>query len=72
MIFTHLNGGGADEKIRYPKEQVAFTLKRAKTGPRVEEVCRNMGISEATFYNCKKKKFSGMGMTELRQLKDES
>jgi len=33
----------------------------------VEEVCRKMGISEATFYNWKKK-FDGMGVTELRRL----
>lgn len=37
-------------------------------------VCRKMGISEATFYNWKKK-FSGLGVTELRrlrQLEDEN
>ena len=33
----------------------------------MEEVCRKMGISEATFYNWKKK-FDGMGVTELRRL----
>lgn len=40
----------------------------------MEEVCRKMGISEATFYNWKKK-FGGMGVTELRrlrQLEDEN
>ncbi|ANJ91998.1 Transposase [Serratia plymuthica] len=36
--------------------------------PRVEEVCRKMGISEANFYNWKKK-FGGMGVTELRRLR---
>ncbi len=34
----------------------------------MEEVCRKMGISEATFYNWKKK-FGGMGVTELRRLR---
>ncbi len=37
----------------------------------MEEVCRKMGISEATFYNWKKK-FGGMGVTELRQLEEEN
>ncbi|MGG9215707.1 transposase, partial [Klebsiella pneumoniae] len=46
----------------------AFALKQAETGTRVEEVCRKMGISEATFYNWKKK-FGGMGVTELRRLR---
>jgi Transposase len=35
--------------------QVAFALKQAETGVRVKEVCRKIGISEATFYNWKKK-----------------
>ena len=56
------------KKTRYTEEQIAFTLKQAETGTRVEEVCRKMGISEATFYNWKKK-FGGMGVTELRRLR---
>ena len=56
------------KKTRYTEEQIAFALKQAKTGTRVEEVCRKMGISEATFYNWKKK-FGGMGVTELRRLR---
>ncbi|EGI16363.1 isrso12-transposase orfa protein [Escherichia coli M605] len=61
-------------KTRYTEEQIAFALKQAETGPRVEEVCRKMGVSEATFYNWKKK-FGGMGVIELRrlrQLEDEN
>ena len=56
------------KKTRYTEEQIAFALKQAATGTRVEEVCRKMGISEATFYNWKKK-FGGMGVTELRRLR---
>jgi putative transposase len=62
------------KKTRYTEEQIAFALKQAETGTRVEEVCRKMGISEATFYYWKKK-FGGMGVTELRrlrQLEDEN
>jgi len=55
------------KKTRYTEEQIAFALKQAETGTRVEEVCRKMGISEATFYNWKKKS-GGMGVTELRRL----
>lgn len=55
------------KKTRYTEEQIAFALKQAATGTRVEEVCRKMGISEATFYNWKKK-FGGMGVTKLRRL----
>jgi len=56
------------KKTRYTEEQIAFALKQAETGTRVEEVCRKMGISEATFYNWKKR-FGGMGVTELRRLR---
>ncbi|MDR7935341.1 IS3 family transposase [Salmonella enterica subsp. enterica serovar Gatineau] len=62
------------KKTRYTEEQIAFALKQAEIGTRVREVCRKMGISEATFYNWKKK-FAGPGVTELRrlrQLEDEN
>ncbi len=62
------------KKTHFTEEQIAFALKQAETVTRVEEVCRKMGISEATFYNWKKK-FGGMGVTELRrlrQLEDEN
>jgi len=62
------------KKTRDTREQIAFALKQAETGTRVEEVCRKMGIPEATFYNWKKK-FGGMGVTELhrlRQLEEEN
>ncbi len=41
------------KKTRYTEEQIAFALKQAETGTRDGEVCRKMGISEATFYNWK-------------------
>lgn len=45
-----------------------FAIKQSETGTKVEEVCRKMGISEATFYNWKKK-YGGLGVTELRRLR---
>lgn len=62
------------KKTRYTEEKIACALKQAETGTRAGEVCRKMGISEATFYNWKKK-FAGLGVTELRrlrQLEDEN
>ena len=43
------------KKTKYTEQQIAFALKQAETGTSVQEVCRKMGISEATFYNWKKK-----------------
>lgn len=56
------------KKSRYTEEQIAFALKQAELGTTVAEVCRKMGISEATFYNWKKK-YGGLGVAELRRLK---
>jgi putative transposase len=53
---------------KFTEEQIAFALKQAETGTKVAEVCRKMGISDATFYNWKKK-YGGLGMSELRRLK---
>jgi putative transposase len=43
-------------------------LKQAELGTPVEEVCRKLGISDATFYNWRKK-FGGLGPSEVRRLK---
>jgi putative transposase len=62
------------KKLTFTEAQIAFALKQAETGTRVDEVCRKMGISEATFYNWKKK-YGGLGVNELRrlrQLEDEN
>lgn len=56
------------KKSKFSEEQIAFALKQAETGTRVEEVCRKLGISEATFYNWRKK-YGGLGVPELRRLK---
>jgi putative transposase len=56
------------EKDLYTEEQIAFALKLPETDTHVREVCRKMGISEATFYNWKMK-FAGLGLTELRRLR---
>ena len=56
------------KRSNFTESQIIFALKQAETGVRVEEVCRKMGISEATFYNWKKK-YGGLGVPELRRLR---
>jgi len=56
------------KKSRYTDEQIAYALRQGETGTRVEEICRQMGISDATYYNWKKK-FGGLGVGEVRKLK---
>ena len=53
---------------RYTEEQIAYALKQHETGVSVTEICRKLGVSEQAFYNWKKK-YAGMGITELRKLK---
>jgi len=56
------------KKTKFTESQIVFALKQADSGVKIQEVCRQMGVSEATFYNWKKK-YGGLGMSELRQLK---
>ena len=56
------------KRSRFTQEQIAFALRQAESGTSVGEVCRKMGISENTFYRWKRK-FFGMGIAELRRLK---
>ena len=55
-------------KTRFTEQQIAFALRQAEQGIAVEEITRKMGVSEATF--CRwKKRFAGMGIAELRRLR---
>lgn len=56
------------KKSKFTESQIVFAIKQVETGTRVDEVCRKMGISEATFYNWKKK-YGGLGVSELRELR---
>lgn len=56
------------KKTRFTEEQIAFALRQAEAGTPLEDICRKLGISQATFFRWKKK-FAGLGVTELRRLK---
>lgn len=55
-------------KQRFTEAQIVFALKQAETGVPVAEVIRKMGVSEPTFYRWKKQ-FAGLGINEVRRLK---
>jgi putative transposase len=62
------------KKSKFSEGQIAFILKQAEDGTAVGEVCRKAGISEATFYNWRKK-YAGLmpsEMKRLRQLEEEN
>lgn len=61
-------------KKRYSQEQIVYALKQVEGGAKGRDVCRQLGVSEATLYAWKKK-YAGMGVgeiRELRQLRDEN
>ncbi len=56
------------KKSKFTEQQIAFALRQAETGTKVAEVCRKLGISSQTFYSWKKK-YGGLGVSELRRLR---
>ena len=56
------------KRSRYSDEQITYALRQADAGTAVGDVCRQLGISEATFYVWKKK-FGSLGATEVRELR---
>jgi putative transposase len=61
-------------KSRFTDDQIAMALRQAESRTPVEEICRKLGVSQATFYRWKRK-FGGLGVSELRelrQLRDET
>jgi putative transposase len=56
------------KRKRYTEEQIAFALRQSESGTPVAEIVRKMGIAEQTFYRWKKK-YAGLGVAELRRLK---
>lgn len=56
------------KRSAFTEAQIAFALRQSETGTRVEEICRQMGVSQATFFNWKKK-YGGLGVPELRKLR---
>ena len=62
------------KKSKFTDTQIIAVLREVESGMKVEEVCRNHGISSATYYKWKSK-FGGMDASELkriRQLEEEN
>ena len=56
------------KKSRYTEAQIIKVLKEIEGGRQVKEVCREYGISDATYYNWKSK-YGGMVASDLKKLK---
>ena len=58
------------KKSRFTEEKIVHTLKRQEAGEAVKELVRELGITEQTFYTWKRK-YAGLGVPELRKLKQQ-
>jgi putative transposase len=56
-------------KSKYSEEQIIGSLKRAEQGVAVKDICRELGISSATFYQWRSK-YGGLETSDLRRLKE--
>ena len=56
------------KRKRYTDEQIAYALRQTESGTPVTEICRKLGVSQQTFYTWRRK-FAGMGIAELRELR---
>ena len=54
---------------RFTETQIVLILKEADAGGRVKDICRQHGISDATYYNWKSK-YGGMQASDLKRLKE--
>jgi len=56
-------------KKRYTEEQIIKAIKQHEAGVKVEDICRDMGISNGTFYNWRSK-YAGLEVNEAKRLKE--
>ena len=56
------------KRSTFSEEQVVYAIRQADAGTPVEDLCRQLGVSDATFYAWKKKD-AHLGVSELRRLR---
>jgi putative transposase len=57
------------KKTRFTETQIVKAIQEEASGRNANDICRDMGISRATFYNWKSK-YSGMEVNQVKQLKE--
>jgi putative transposase len=56
-------------KTKFTESQIMAAIKKQESGITTKEVCRELGISDATFYNWKAK-YSGMEATDIAKMRE--
>lgn len=57
------------KKTRFTETQIVKAIQEEAAGRNANDICRDMGVSKATFYNWKKK-YAGMEVNQVKQLKE--
>jgi putative transposase len=56
-------------KRKFTESQIVAAIKKQESGIPVKEICREIGISDATFYNWKAK-YGGMEVSDVKKLRE--
>ena len=56
-------------KKRFTESQIVAAIKKQESGISIKDICRELGISEATFYNWKSK-YGGMEASDVKRMKE--
>jgi len=57
------------KKKRYTEEQIIRAIKDNEAGTKVDDICRDLGISTGTFYNWRSK-YAGLEVNEAKRLRE--
>lgn len=57
------------KKSRFSEQQIINILKQADAGVKVQDICRQYGISDATYYKWKSK-YGGMDASDIKRLRE--
>lgn len=56
------------KKSKFSESQIIYAIRQVEGGTKVEDVCRQLGVSQATFYNWRKK-YGDLSISELKRLR---
>ena len=56
------------KRSKFSEEQIVYAIRQADAGTPVGDLCRQLGVSDATFYAWKRK-YAHLGVSELRRLR---
>jgi putative transposase len=57
------------KKTRFTESQIVAAIKKQESGISIKDICRELGISEATFYNWKAR-YGGMELSDVKRMKE--